>query len=100
MEGKIGGKEDVEQTSEEVSVGEERARALYSPEVAAANLKAIAAYSRNFLPLLFNLFVASTAEKRGDLQVSCLHLGSTQDAFLWLSFVRPNCFLLQSVMSG
>lgn len=66
-------KEIIDDSTEELSVAEKRARSLYSPEVATANLKAIAGFSRNFLPLLFNLFVASTPERRGDLQVSsCL----------------------------
>ena len=71
LEGKMWAKEVINDSTEELSVAEKRARSLYSPEVATANLKAIAGFSRNFLPLLFNLFVASTPERRGDLQVSC-----------------------------
>ncbi len=72
LEGKKWAKTRPGESSEEVSASEERAHALYTPETATANLKAIAGYSRNFLPLLFNLFVASAPEKRGDLQVSVL----------------------------
>lgn len=70
LEGKMWAKEIINDSTEELGVAEKRARSLYSPEVATANLKAIAGFSRNFLPLLFNLFVASTPERRGDLQVS------------------------------
>ena len=48
---------------------EERVKALYTEMHAKANLAAIASFSRNFLPLLFNIFIASAPEKRGVLQV-------------------------------
>nr|PNR59348.1 hypothetical protein PHYPA_002139 [Physcomitrium patens] len=73
------GRKIAEEESSELSVAEQRARALYTPEVAAANLKAIAGYSRNFLPLLFNLFVAAPAEKRGDLQITIAAIASISD---------------------
>lgn len=47
-----------------------RAKALYSERAARANLSAIASFSRNFLPLLFNVFIAAPSEKRGDLQAT------------------------------
>lgn len=56
--------------SVDLSPAEAMARAAYNSDAASANLLAIAAYSRNFLPLLFNIFLASPAAKRGDLQVT------------------------------
>ena len=67
------------ENSEELNVAVLRARSLYTPEVAAANLNTISGYSRNFLPLLFNLFVVSPAEKRGDLQLTVAAIASISD---------------------
>ncbi|KAG0554229.1 hypothetical protein KC19_12G074700 [Ceratodon purpureus] len=67
------------ENSEDLNVAEQRARSKYTPEVAAANLNAISGYSRNFLPLLFNLFVVSPAEKRGDLQLTIAAIASISD---------------------
>lgn len=75
-----------EENSEELSVAEQRARSLYTPEVAAANLKTISGYSRNFLPLLFNLFVASPAEERGDLQLTIAAIASISNKQIVKSF--------------
>lgn len=55
--------------NEELTSSEEKARSLYTAEAAALNIAAIAGYARNYLPLLFNLFIQSPSEKRGDLQV-------------------------------
>lgn len=79
MDDKIAGKIIEEDISEELNAAEQRARSLYTSEVAAANLKTISGYSRNFLPLLFNLFVASPAEKRGDLQLTIAAIASISD---------------------
>ncbi|KAG0609787.1 hypothetical protein M758_7G013900 [Ceratodon purpureus] len=79
MDDKVAGKLIEEENSEELNVAEQRARSLYTPEVAAANLKTISGYSRNFLPLLFNLFVASPAERRGDLQLTIAAIASISD---------------------
>jgi ribosomal RNA-processing protein 12 len=67
------------ENSEELNVAVQRARSLYTPKVAAANLNTISGYSRNFLPLLFNLFVVSPAEKRGDLQLTIAAIASISD---------------------
>ena len=63
--------EENEEAFEEEEVGPalERAREKYTPEFAAANLAAMAAFAKNFLPLLFNAFVAEEPEKRGEIQV-------------------------------
>ncbi|KAH7365818.1 hypothetical protein KP509_18G047800 [Ceratopteris richardii] len=47
---------------------EEKARAYYTENIARENIAAIASYSKNFLPLLFNVFIAAPADKRGVLQ--------------------------------
>ncbi|KAI5064175.1 hypothetical protein GOP47_0020845 [Adiantum capillus-veneris] len=47
---------------------EERAKTLYTEKIARANIVAIASFSRNFLPLLFNVFISAPPEKRGVLQ--------------------------------
>lgn len=63
-------------SSESTSVSNARARVAdcYTPDAASASLATIAGYSRNFLPLLFNQFLAQPSEKRGDLQVTIFFL--------------------------
>ena len=85
MDDKVAGK-IIEEEISELNVAEQRASSLYTPEVAAANLKAISGYSRNFLPLLFNLFVASPAERRGDLQLTIAAIASISDKQTCKSF--------------
>lgn len=58
---------------------EERAKALYTEKTAKTNLAAIASFSRNFLPLLFNIFIAAPPEKRGVLQVTIGELASVSE---------------------
>ncbi|KAL2650995.1 hypothetical protein R1flu_019123 [Riccia fluitans] len=56
-----------------------RVRDFYTPDAASASLSAIAGYSRNFLPLLFNVFLAQPSEKRGDLQATIASIASISD---------------------
>eukprot|EP00850_Spirogloea_muscicola_P009487 SM000053S17444 [mRNA] locus=s53:449406:462681:+ [translate_table: standard] len=49
---------------------------FYSPEQAEANLTAIAAFSKNFLPLLFNIFLTTPSERRGNIQDTIAALAS------------------------
>ncbi|MCO5571960.1 hypothetical protein L7F22_025711 [Adiantum nelumboides] len=55
---------------------EERAKALYTEDVSRANIATVASFSRNFLPLLFNVFIAAPSEKRGVLQSAIGDLAS------------------------
>ena len=54
----------------------------FTPEAAEANLAAVGKFSKNFLPLLFNLFVAAPTDAKGDLQrtISAFALVSDQAA--------------------
>ncbi|KAJ7533387.1 hypothetical protein O6H91_13G046200 [Diphasiastrum complanatum] len=65
--------------SASVSGAAEKARKLYTAEAASVNLSAIAVFSRNFLPLLFNLFNTASREKRGDLQATIEAFASISD---------------------
>ncbi|KAL3700630.1 hypothetical protein R1sor_018652 [Riccia sorocarpa] len=56
-----------------------RVKEFYTPDAASASLSAIAGYSRNFLPLLFNVFLAQPSEKRGDLQATIASIASISD---------------------
>eukprot|EP00850_Spirogloea_muscicola_P022198 SM000282S10601 [mRNA] locus=s282:83628:97088:+ [translate_table: standard] len=49
---------------------------FYSPEQAEANLSAVAAFSKNFLPLLFNIFLSTPSERRGNIQDTIAALAS------------------------
>eukprot|EP00850_Spirogloea_muscicola_P013416 SM000091S24574 [mRNA] locus=s91:123792:137528:+ [translate_table: standard] len=49
---------------------------FYSPGQAEANLSAIAAFSKNFLPLLFNIFLSTPSERRGNIQDTIAALAS------------------------
>ncbi|BFI25857.1 ribosomal RNA-processing protein 12 [Marchantia polymorpha subsp. ruderalis] len=68
-------------SSESTSVSNARARVAdcYTPDAASASLATIAGYSRNFLPLLFNQFLAQPSEKRGDLQATIASIASVSD---------------------
>eukprot|EP00250_Pteridium_aquilinum_P028638 c37528_g1_i1 orf=673-4578(-) len=58
---------------------EEKAKALYTERFARANISAIASFSKNFLPLLFNVFIAAPSEKRGMLQATIGELASISE---------------------
>ncbi|CAM6087178.1 unnamed protein product [Calypogeia fissa] len=86
LEGKKELKAIEEMNSGDLNAAEEMARAAYTADVASANLVAIAGYSRNFLPLLFNIFLASPAAKRGDLQDTIASIASISDGQTVKSF--------------
>lgn len=59
--------EDVAKKANELAVTLEDRPDWFTLEVAKGQLAAVAAFSRNFLPILFNLFVSSPADRRGEL---------------------------------
>ncbi|GBG72256.1 hypothetical protein CBR_g11186 [Chara braunii] len=69
-----------------LTAAEERARALHTPEVVSANLAAIGAFARNFLPLLFNVFISLEPEKRAFLQQTIDAFASVADPATIKSF--------------
>jgi ribosomal RNA-processing protein 12 len=59
-----------------------------APEAAAAGLTAVGAYAKNFLPILFNAFVAAPPERRGDLGATVGAFAAAADAASVGSFFR------------
>jgi ribosomal RNA-processing protein 12 len=73
------GGEDASENGPPLSASVRRARAFYTPEVGAANIAAITAFTRNFLPLFFNAFVASPPEKRAGVYAAVEAFASVAD---------------------
>ena len=62
--------DDADDGASTIAAGEpndDRMPATFTVDVAEAQLAAVGKYSRNFLPILFNLFVASPTSRRGEL---------------------------------
>ena len=62
--------DDADDGTSTIAAGEpndDRMPAAFTVEVAEAQLAAVGKYSRNFLPILFNLFVSSPTARRGEL---------------------------------
>mmetsp|Transcript_58137 Transcript_58137/g.184995 ORF Transcript_58137/g.184995 Transcript_58137/m.184995 type:complete len:787 (+) Transcript_58137:188-2548(+) len=60
----------------------------HTPEVARANLAAVGAFSKNFLPLLFNLFVGMAPEQRGAVHATIEAFASVTEAGQLAMFFR------------
>mmetsp|Transcript_28919 Transcript_28919/g.94534 ORF Transcript_28919/g.94534 Transcript_28919/m.94534 type:complete len:1369 (-) Transcript_28919:1378-5484(-) len=73
---------------EEIPDGEEQPPAALTPEAAAANVASVVAFSRNFLPLLFNVFVSAPLERRIDVVRAIEAFAASTDAETNASFFR------------
>jgi ribosomal RNA-processing protein 12 len=62
--------EDNAKRAAELSVTLEDRPDWFTADVAKKQIDAVAKFSRNFLPILFNLFVAAPPERRGDLSAT------------------------------
>ena len=60
----------------------------FTSEMAACQAAAVAKYSRNFLPILFNLFVAAPPERRGELSATVGCFAQVTDAASLGGFFR------------
>ena len=60
----------------------------FTLEIANAQLAAVAKFSRNFLPILFNLFVAAPADRRGELASTVGAFAQIMDANALGGFFR------------
>ena len=60
----------------------------FTAEMAAGQAAAVAKYSRNFLPILFNLFVAAPPERRGELSATVGCFAQVTDAASLGGFFR------------
>eukprot|EP01018_Ginkgo_biloba_P036851 Gb_09813 [translate_table: standard] len=58
----------------EINVAEERVKAHYTKKLASKNIKTIASFASEFLPVLFNIFILSPQKKRKQLQstIGCI----------------------------
>ncbi|OVA08308.1 putative domain NUC173 [Macleaya cordata] len=63
----------------EISIPEQRARALYTPQVAADNLNAVRLSSREFLSVLSDIFLKSSKDSGGCLQATISEFASIAD---------------------
>ena len=62
--------------------------ASYTTEAARANLSTVAEYAKNFLPLLFNLFVAAPPNHRGPLHAAIAAFAHISDADILDGFYK------------
>ena len=95
------GEEEEEDDDDEDEEDEDRAREAaaaaailedrpdwFSTEIAEAQAAAVAKYARNFLPILFNLFVAAPPERRGELSATVGCFAQVTDATSLGGFFR------------
>jgi len=61
---------------------------FYTSDLAQRNLDAISSYSKNFLPVLFNLYIALPPDKRGDIHATIRSFSRVTDKKLLGTFFR------------
>ncbi|XP_043695681.1 RRP12-like protein [Telopea speciosissima] len=71
--------ENKDQSNDEISIPEQRARAYYTPQVAADNLNALKSSAREFLSVLSGIFMHSSKDSGGSLQSTIGEFASISD---------------------
>ena len=68
--------------------GHDEVPEFYTSDLAQRNLDAISSYSKNFLPVLFNLYIALPPDKRGDIHATIASFSRITDKKLLGTFFR------------
>ncbi|KAJ4957678.1 hypothetical protein NE237_024789 [Protea cynaroides] len=80
--------ENNNQSNDEISIPEQRARAYYTPQVVADNLKTLQSSAREFLSVLSGIFMQSSKDSGGCLQSTIGEFASISDKVVVKRFYK------------